>query len=133
MVSPEQHVPILSTKLYRPPVPADYVPRDALQTRLDAGREMPLTVVSAPAGYGKSTLVSGWLEKNESPSAWLSLDGADGDLRTFLSYLVAAVRTVAPEACQATFSLLRAAALLRGRLREAGRCGRGLGSGHPSG
>ncbi len=108
MALPEQHVPILTTKLYRPPVTADYVSRESLQARLDAGREMPLTVVSAPAGYGKSTLISGWLEANGHPSAWLSLDEAEGDLRTFLSYLVAAVRTVVPEACPATLSLLGA-------------------------
>jgi LuxR family maltose regulon positive regulatory protein len=56
----------------------------------------------APAGYGKSTLVSHWLETRNAPSAWLWLDETDGDIRTFLSYVVAAVKTVYPEACAET-------------------------------
>ena len=46
---------------------------------LDEGAAMPLTLVSAPAGYGKSTLVSSWLEGRAEPSAWLTLDEADAD------------------------------------------------------
>ncbi len=56
----------------------------------------PLILVSAPPGYGKSTLVSHWLETSETASAWLSLDQADGDAATFLRYVVAAVRTLFP-------------------------------------
>ncbi len=80
----ERPVPILRTKLYRPPVAADIVWRRRLHSRLDEGRHRPLTLVSAPAGYGKSTLVSHWLETLDEPCAWLSLDEADGDLRVFL-------------------------------------------------
>ena len=71
------------TKLYRPPVTADYITRDALDASLEQGVELPLTVVSAPAGYGKSTLISHWLETNSYPSAWLSLDESDSDVRVF--------------------------------------------------
>ncbi len=67
-----------------------------------------MTLVSAPAGYGKSTLVSHWLENADVPSGWLSLDEMDNDLRIFLSYFVAAVRAVEPQACQDTVSLLAA-------------------------
>ena len=55
-------------------------------------------MVCAPAGYGKSTLVSQWLEEIDWPSAWLSLDTHDNDLRLFLAYFVAAVQTIFPEA-----------------------------------
>lgn len=69
---------------------------------------MPLNVISAPAGYGKSTVVSHWLETCRYPSAWLSLDETDSDLRVFVSYVVAAVQTVSSTACQETLTQLRA-------------------------
>ncbi len=103
--------PILRTKLYRPPVAADVVRRGRLHDRLDEGRRRPLTLVSAPAGYGKSTLVSHWLETRTEPCAWLSLDETESDLRVFLDYLVAVVRTIAPEACPKTLALRDAEAL----------------------
>jgi LuxR family maltose regulon positive regulatory protein len=68
----------------------------------------PLTLVSAPAGYGKTTLVAQWLQATESKGAWLQLGEEDGDLRTFLSYFVAAVRVRFPEACPDTTTLLQA-------------------------
>ena len=70
-------IDIIGTKLHRPPVTQDLVPRTALLNQLDHYRQRPLTVVSAPAGYGKSTLVSSWLEVSECPGAWVSLDRAD--------------------------------------------------------
>ncbi len=66
---------------------------------------------SAPAGYGKITLLSHWLEVSELPSAWLSLDDSDSDVRVFLSYFVTAVRQVSPEACQQTYAILKAESL----------------------
>jgi LuxR family maltose regulon positive regulatory protein len=95
----KQAVSIIRTKLHRPPVARDHISREALNDKLDAGSQQPLLLVSAPAGYGKSTAVSHWLEAHEDPSAWLSLDETDCDLRTFLSYVVAAVQTIFPEAC----------------------------------
>jgi ATP/maltotriose-dependent transcriptional regulator MalT len=62
----------------------------------------------APAGYGKSTLVSHWLETREGSSAWLSLDETDGDIRTFLGYVAAAAQTVFPDACAETLVQLEA-------------------------
>ncbi|MGE0681523.1 MAG: hypothetical protein AB7P69_11590 [Candidatus Binatia bacterium] len=62
----------------------------------------PLTLVSAPAGYGKSTLVIHWLDARPEPSAWLSLTEDDNALGQFLRYVVAAVRTVFPQACLST-------------------------------
>ncbi len=108
-----QEWPTLRTKLYRPEAPADLVAREDLLARLEAGRRLPLTLVSAPAGYGKSTLVSHWLETRsaattEAASTWLSLDPADSDQVMFLHYFLAAVRTLFPTACQSTAELLEA-------------------------
>lgn len=87
---------LIRTKLYRPPLPADWVPRPQLLERLQQQRQRPLTLVSAPAGFGKSTLLSAWVEHCEWRSAWLSLDDGDNDLATFLSYFLAAVQTLFP-------------------------------------
>jgi LuxR family maltose regulon positive regulatory protein len=108
MVIGRQAISIIRTKLHRPPVAADIVCRPALHARLDAGRRVPLSLTAAPAGYGKSTVVSHWLETCGYPSAWLSLDETDSDLRVFVSYLVAAVQTVYPTACQDTLLQLQA-------------------------
>jgi LuxR family maltose regulon positive regulatory protein len=78
---------------------------------LDAGRSRPLTLVSAPAGYGKSVLVSSWLEASDWASVWVSLDEEDGNLKRFLSYLTAAVRERFPQALETTRSLSQAAEL----------------------
>jgi ATP/maltotriose-dependent transcriptional regulator MalT/ActR/RegA family two-component response regulator len=103
--SPAADVGILRTKLHRPPVTRDLVPRPRLFELLDAGRPRPLTLVSAPAGYGKSVLISSWLESGDWPSAWLSLDESDSDLHQFLHYFVAAVRDVFADVLKDTLSL----------------------------
>ena len=102
---------LLITKIYRPPLPADCVHRTDLIRLLDAGRSRPLTLVSAPAGYGKSVLVSSWLEASDWASFWVSLDEDDGDLKRFLSYLTAAICERFPQALKTTRSLHQEAAL----------------------
>ena len=102
---------ILRTKLYRPRISGAWVDRPRLTERLNAGRQRPLTLVSASAGYGKTTLISSWLEASGTPSAWLSLDERDNDLVSFLTYFIAAISTVYPAACQETLALLKAATL----------------------
>ena len=104
-------VPLLSTKLHRPAVAPDYVARESLTSVLNANAALPLTLVSAPAGYGKSTLVSSWLSQVDAPVAWLSLDEADNDPRLFLTYLVAAFRTLIPDAVNGTWKLSQAGSL----------------------
>jgi len=99
---------IVRTKLHRPVVDKNHVHRERLLTRLDQHRDRPLTLVSAPAGYGKSVLISCWLASCDDPGAWLSLDKDDNDLRTFLSYFIAAIRTLFPKACPKTQALLGA-------------------------
>jgi len=101
-------LPLIRTKFHQPPVPADHVRRPELLDLLEKDRQRPLVLVSAPAGYGKSTLVSCWLECCQRPSAWLSLDESDNDLRQFLSYFVAAVQNIFPEAVRDTIALINA-------------------------
>jgi LuxR family maltose regulon positive regulatory protein len=72
--------PLLTTKIYRPPVTPDLEQRTRLIERLMRNRHRPLTLISAPAGYGKSMLASLWLEVCDCPSAWISLDETDNDL-----------------------------------------------------
>jgi LuxR family maltose regulon positive regulatory protein len=103
--------PILRTKLHRPQLGADLVNRDRLIEAMDRADEVPLTLVSAPAGYGKSVLVAQWAEQLDCPTAWLSLDASDSDLRTFLLYFIAAVDSVSPGSCEATRELLAAGPL----------------------
>jgi len=99
--------PFINTKLHRPPVDRNHVYRPHLLAQLDKHHDRPLTLVSAPAGYGKSALISSWLETYENPGAWLSLSEGDGDLRTFIGYFIAAVHKYFPEACQNTQALLK--------------------------
>lgn len=103
--------PLIRTKLHRPPLAREHLHRTHLLYRLEGKLQRPLTLVSAPAGYGKSTLVSCWLEACEFPNAWLSLDENDSDLHLFLSYLTAAVQTLFPAALKKTQTLLNAADL----------------------
>jgi LuxR family maltose regulon positive regulatory protein len=102
---------LLRTKLHRPPVPADLVRRSRLVDLLGASRRLPLTLVSAPAGFGNSVLISSWLQDTEWPSAWLSLDADDSDLRQFLMYFIAAVRSVSKDACEHSWNLARSSEL----------------------
>ena len=84
--------PLLSTKFYPPPVPAGFVARPQLFEKLDEALTHRLTLVSAPAGAGKTTLVSAWAQsvrKKGAAFGWLSLDDGDNDPGRFLEYLVA--------------------------------------------
>ncbi len=99
--------PILATKLYVPPPRPNVVPRPRLIGRLyeglrqNQGFSRKLTLISAPAGFGKTTLVSEWVAgwpriEPKVRVAWLSLDEGDNDTARFLAYLVAALQTIAP-------------------------------------
>lgn len=96
--------PLLTTKLYIPPIRPELVPRPRLIERLNEGLHRKLTLISAPAGFGKTTLLSEWVSESarervgesarERPVAWLSLDEDDNDLARFLAYFVAALQTI---------------------------------------
>ena len=87
--------PILATKLFSPPPRPKVVLRPRLNDRLNEGLTRKLTLISAPAGFGKTTLASEWVADRGRPVAWLSLDEGDNDPARFLTHLVAAVRTIA--------------------------------------
>lgn len=109
------HFTPLRAKLFRPaPPPVDIV-RPRLLQRLDESLVGRVTLVSAPAGFGKSTLVSSWLthltdstEPLRYKTGWVSLDESDNQLPIFLSYLVAAIEESLPQSCTAVTSLLQA-------------------------
>jgi LuxR family transcriptional regulator, maltose regulon positive regulatory protein len=88
--------PILTTKLYRPRTRADLVARPHLLNKLTEAARRPLTLVSAPAGFGKSTLLAAWLEESGGRVAWVSLDEGDNDPIRFWTYCIAALQTVEP-------------------------------------
>jgi LuxR family maltose regulon positive regulatory protein len=87
---------LLTTKLHRPSTPPKRVPRPNLIQRLDSGLESgrQITLVSAPAGFGKTTCISDWVDTLDCPVSWLSLDAADDDPGRFFAYLVAAPQEV---------------------------------------
>jgi LuxR family maltose regulon positive regulatory protein len=85
---------ILRAKLYVPRYRANAVPRSRLHELLDEGARHDLTVVSAPAGFGKTTLLADWSQRSELPVAWVSLDERDDDPARFLLYLIAAIETI---------------------------------------
>lgn len=99
---------ILTTKLNPPLIRADIVGRPHLLQRLEHNLQRTLTLIAAPAGYGKSTLAAQWLASSSLPGVWVSLDEGDSDVRVFLSYIVAAVRRLVSDACPRLFELLDA-------------------------
>ena len=100
---------LITTKLQAPRLTSDFIPRPRLFNRFD--RQRRLILVAAPAGYGKSTLLSSWLETLDYPTMWLSLDENDSDLAVFISYFIAAIQTRFPNIGEHTLSLLNAAEL----------------------
>ena len=89
---------LLAAKFHRPAAPRHAVPRPALVARLNAGLAAgrPLTLIAAPAGYGKTTLAAEWVAGLGRPVAWLALDEADDDPLRFCTYFVAALQRVHP-------------------------------------
>lgn len=85
---------LLATKLFVPQTTPALVSRPHLFQHLNAGLVRKLTLVSAPAGFGKSTLVTGWLAETGQTAAWLSLDQGDNDPVRFWTYVIAAIQTV---------------------------------------
>lgn len=104
-------IPLLETKLYVPRLRRNLVVRPRLHERLSRGAESKLTLISAPAGFGKTTVLAEWLAALPAggPSAaWLSLDPGDNQPASFWSYVIAALQTVAPGVGAAALSLLQA-------------------------
>ena len=97
--------------LYRPPLPSGSVPRGELLADLDAGVSMPVSLICAPTGFGKSVLASEWCEHIDQHSSWLSLDPAIDQPRRFLLHLIAAIRRVFPDALETTAQMASAGPL----------------------
>ena len=87
---------ILTTKLHRPRITDDLIPRPRLLAQLERSHGNPLILTAAPAGYGKSTLLASWLGQVDCPNAWISLDEYDNDLEAFLLYFLTAVDSLFP-------------------------------------
>lgn len=102
---------IIRSKLHRPAIVGNHVDRGHLLERLQQRIQRPLTLIAAPAGYGKSMLASYWLEASSCPSAWVSLDRDDNDLRLFLNYFLSAIHSMFPDACRQAMALATAMTL----------------------
>ena len=99
---------LLLSKL-RPPRPASaLIERPALLSLLDRGLACALTLLSAPAGFGKTTLLAQWVQAIDHPNAWLSLDKRDNDLPTFVHSLATALQTAFPDAFAAIAAMRNA-------------------------
>ena len=99
--------PLLKTKLYIPSARSKRVTRSRLITLLEESVRRELTLVSAPAGYGKTTLLAEWATITEMPIAWVSLDTADNDSIRFFTYFAEAVNSVHPGVADHTLEMLR--------------------------
>jgi LuxR family transcriptional regulator, maltose regulon positive regulatory protein len=101
---------LLTTKLYVPRAHPNLVPRPRLGERLTEGMSRKLTLISAPAGFGKTTLLSEWRMihlDSEYPLAWVTLEEDDNDPSRFLSYLIAALQAIEADTGEAALALLR--------------------------
>ncbi len=98
---------LLTTKLFMPLVPRGWVRRSRLIEQLKSGLAVRLTLVSAPAGYGKTMLMCDALRDAQTRVGWLSLDAADNDPASFWSYFIAALQSVHPEIGKPALSMLR--------------------------
>lgn len=96
--------PVLKTKLNIPTLRAELVHRTRLIEMLQSGFERRLTLLSAPAGFGKTTLICAWIRECEQPAAWLTLEDSDNDPARFLSYLITALQTIQPKLAPGLFS-----------------------------
>jgi LuxR family maltose regulon positive regulatory protein len=88
--------PLIATKLLVPPPSTGLLARERLITQLAQGLQRPLTLVIAPAGYGKTTLLSAWARQSATPIAWVSLDADDSAPRRFWAYVIAALDAAQP-------------------------------------
>ncbi len=88
---------MIHTKLHRPPSTNDHVNRERLFVKLNENKHKPFTLVSAPVGYGKSMLISSWLEYCDCDSVWISLNSNDNELRSILNSVFVGVNQVIPK------------------------------------
>jgi len=104
---PDPFASLLATKLHIPRPRPHLVERSHLIAQFQQGMECTLTLVSAPAGFGKTTLLAQWLAESGMPAAWVSLGPEDNDPTSFLSYLIAALQTLDAQIGSTALALLR--------------------------
>jgi LuxR family transcriptional regulator, maltose regulon positive regulatory protein len=97
---------MLLTKLHIPPAGNNIVHRAELYEKLNFGLSRKLILVSAPAGFGKTTLLSDWVNQHNILTAWVSLDKGDNDTVEFLSYIISGIQTIHKEFGESTLKLL---------------------------
>src|SRR5579885_2524156 len=93
-MEPAPYRELSTTRLFVPPLPPSLLPRPELIHRLDEAMNRKFTLLSAPAGYGKTTQLRAWAAQTLHPVAWLSLTQAENDPASFWSYVLAACRTI---------------------------------------
>ncbi|WP_213581057.1 LuxR C-terminal-related transcriptional regulator [Paenibacillus sp. J2TS4] len=98
---------LLQTKLHIPGTGSTLVQRPSLRRLLDQGLGAKLTLVTAPAGFGKSTLITEWIRQQPYSYGWISLDGRDNDLVRFMEYLIAALRPIQPGLCDSVLQYIQ--------------------------
>jgi ATP/maltotriose-dependent transcriptional regulator MalT len=101
------YTPIMTTKFYIPPPRPEAVLRRRLTERLSKGLHRKLTLISAPAGYGKTTLVCEWLADCGRPAVWLSLEEADNELHRFLTCVISSLQTLEESIGQGVLAVLQ--------------------------
>lgn len=106
-----KNLAVLQTKLHRPPVTNDVLIRSRIIQSFESKKELPFSLISAPAGFGKSMAVSQWLDQTDNLYAWVSLDNDHNDLRTFLNYLKSAIERIFPNVLEELSSYLSAGIL----------------------
>src|SRR5690242_12536654 len=100
---------LLVTKLALPPIRSDLVARPRLLNLLQQSLQRPFTLIAAPAGFGKTTLLSSWLEQAPVAAAWVSLEHGDDDPARFWFYVISALENVQPGSGASALALLRGA------------------------
>jgi LuxR family transcriptional regulator, maltose regulon positive regulatory protein len=103
----DTHYPLLATKLYVPQPLVNLVKRNHLIGRLNEGISCKLTLISAPAGFGKTSLLGEWISQSDKPVAWISLERGDSDPVQFVHYLIAALRNYYPSIGENALSVLQ--------------------------
>ncbi|MFC2165951.1 LuxR C-terminal-related transcriptional regulator [Acidobacteriota bacterium] len=103
----QENHPFLTTKIYVPQLRPALVPRPRLIKRLSEGMEHKFVLVSAPAGFGKTTLLSDWARQDKFPVAWFSIDSSDNNPVLFYSYVIAALQTVDKNIGKAALGMLQ--------------------------
>ena len=102
----KKQYPVLSTKLYIPRLRPYVVSRPRLLEKLNKVKERKLALISAPAGFGKTTLLSDWINQAKMPAAWISLDAGDNDIVHFLIYLIASLHQIKIDVGRVTLTML---------------------------